>query len=101
MAKQLGTNVDAEDAAMVAARKEFEEKKKALADALARKARALADVEDLLGNHFFFFILCFSLHVGSSLQAWLPFSFCVVYGSRLPLAYNFSRLYIVLSLLIF
>ena len=50
MAKQLGTNVDAEDAAMVAARKEFDDKKKALADAYARKARALAEVEDVLGE---------------------------------------------------
>ncbi|CAN0253773.1 unnamed protein product, partial [Ectocarpus sp. 4 AP-2014] len=50
VAKQLGTNVDTEDSGMVTARKEFDEKKKALADALARKARALADVEDILGE---------------------------------------------------
>ncbi len=50
MAKQLGTNVDSEDAAMVAGRKEFDDKKKALADAFARKARALAEVEDILGE---------------------------------------------------
>ena len=49
MAKQLGTNVDSEDAALVSARKEFDEKKKALADAFARKARALAELEDISG----------------------------------------------------
>lgn len=50
VAKQFGTNVDTEDAGMVTARKEFDEKKKALADAFARKARALAEVEDILGE---------------------------------------------------
>ncbi|CAM9991656.1 unnamed protein product [Ectocarpus sp. 12 AP-2014] len=50
VAKQFGTNVDTEDSGMVTARKEFDEKKKALADAFARKARALADVEDILGE---------------------------------------------------
>ena len=50
MAKQLGTNLGAEDAAMVAARKELDDKKKALADACARKARALGEVEDVLGE---------------------------------------------------
>lgn len=50
VAKQFGTNVDAEDASMVSARKEFDEKKKALADAFSRKARALAEIEDLLGK---------------------------------------------------
>lgn len=50
MAKHFGTNVDTEDTGMVAARKEFDEKKKALADAFGRKARALAEVEDLLGE---------------------------------------------------
>lgn len=50
MAKHFGTNVDTEDTGMVTARKEFDEKKKALADAFARKARALAEVEDLLGE---------------------------------------------------
>lgn len=49
VAKQLGTNVDAEDAALVSARKEFDDKKKALADAFARKARALAELEDISG----------------------------------------------------
>lgn len=55
VAKQLGTNVDSEDASMVSARKEFDEKKKALADAFSRKARALAEIEDLMGETFFFF----------------------------------------------
>lgn len=50
VAKHFGTNVDAEDTKMVAARKEFDEKKKALADAFGRKARALAEVEDLRGE---------------------------------------------------
>lgn len=50
VAKHFGTNVDAEDANMVSSRKEFEEKKKALADAFARKARALAEVEDIMGE---------------------------------------------------
>lgn len=50
VAKQFGTNVDTEDSGMVTARKEFDEKKKALADAFGRKARALADVEDILGE---------------------------------------------------
>lgn len=50
MAKQLGTNVDSEDVSMVASRKEFDEKKKALADAFARKARALAEIEDISGK---------------------------------------------------
>eukprot|EP00903_Cladosiphon_okamuranus_P011552 g10875.t1 len=50
VAKQLGTNVDTEDVGMVSARKEFDDKKKALADAFARKARALAEVEDILGE---------------------------------------------------
>lgn len=50
VAKQLGTNVDTEDVGMVSARKEFDEKKKALADAFARKARALAEIEDILGE---------------------------------------------------
>lgn len=44
-------NVDSEDPAMVAARKEFEDKKKALVDAFSRKARALAEVEHLLGKY--------------------------------------------------
>ena len=35
---------------MVAARKELDDKKKALADACARKARALGEVEDVLGE---------------------------------------------------
>ncbi|CAN0381743.1 unnamed protein product [Ascophyllum nodosum] len=43
-------NVDAEDAAMVSTRKEFEDKKKALADAFSRKARALAETEEILGQ---------------------------------------------------
>lgn len=42
--------MDTEDTGMVAARKEFDEKKKALADAFGRKARALSEVEDLLGE---------------------------------------------------
>ena len=50
VAKQLGTNVDTEDVGMVTARKEVDDKKKALADAFARKARALAEVEDILGK---------------------------------------------------
>ena len=50
VAKQLGTNVDTEDVGMVTARKEVDDKKKALADAFARKARALAEVEDILGE---------------------------------------------------
>lgn len=49
VAKQFGTNVDSEDASMVSTRKEFDEKKKALADAFSRKARALAEIEDLMG----------------------------------------------------
>lgn len=52
MAKHLGINVDAEDPSQVSSRKEFEEKKKALADAFARKARALADMEELMGERF-------------------------------------------------
>lgn len=35
---------------MVSARKEFDDKKKALADAFARKARALSEVEEILGK---------------------------------------------------
>lgn len=50
VARQLGTNLDPEDAAMVSERAEVDEKKAALADAFARKARALAEMETLSGN---------------------------------------------------
>lgn len=42
---------------MVSVRKEFEDKKKALADAFARKARALAEIEDLKGEKLILVLL--------------------------------------------
>ena len=50
--------MDAEDAAMVSTRKEFEDKKKALADAFSRKARALAEIEEILGEKSFTLACC-------------------------------------------
>lgn len=50
MASHFGTNIDPEDATMVLIRKDFDEKKKALADAFARKARALAEMENIVGE---------------------------------------------------